>query len=179
MAAATGCPFQRLTGQSKEEKAREKIPGAGGMIQYKIPGRKRQRAQPALSIAPAQGEGVDVSHQAEAESTARAKSQRRQKNGGNYPGRGVGRIQKSWTAKGAGTPAHRRARGNVGGVPGKILITRLFGRKTKEAKDRAICPEQGVWPNAKSMAATGIGHRLPLGLPLIFALSKLRFFPII
>ena len=36
--AATGA-FQRLTGESKEGEARKKIPGAGGMIQYKIPGR--------------------------------------------------------------------------------------------------------------------------------------------
>ena len=31
-AAATGCPFQRSTGQSKEGEARKKIPGAGGVI---------------------------------------------------------------------------------------------------------------------------------------------------
>ena len=77
-------------------------PGWGvGRIQKSWTAKAAGTAAP--SIAPAQGEGVDVSHQAEAESTARAKSQRRQKNGGNYPGRGVGRIQKSWTAKGAGT----------------------------------------------------------------------------
>ena len=31
-AAATGCPFQRSTGQSKDRKVRKKIPGAGGVI---------------------------------------------------------------------------------------------------------------------------------------------------
>ena len=42
-------PFQRSTGQSKDGKARKKIPGAGGVIQCKSPGRTGQRAQPAPS----------------------------------------------------------------------------------------------------------------------------------
>ena len=42
-------PFQRPTGQSKDRKARKKIPGAESMIQCKSPGRTGQRAQPAPS----------------------------------------------------------------------------------------------------------------------------------
>ena len=57
-------PFQRSTGESKEGKARKKIPGAGGKRKDKEgPDGATGTARP-LSIAPAQGDGVNVSRQA-------------------------------------------------------------------------------------------------------------------
>ena len=48
--------------------------------------------------------------------------QRRAKNGDNYPGQGVGRIQKFWPEKGTGTARPRRA--GVEMVVGRVLVSR-------------------------------------------------------
>ena len=66
-------PFQRSTGESKEGKARKKIPGAGGKRKDKEgPDGATGTARP-LSIAPAQGDGVNVSRQVGIEKAPRGR----------------------------------------------------------------------------------------------------------
>ena len=96
-------PFQRSTGESKDGKARKKIPGAESMIQCKSPGRTGQRAQPAPSIAPAQGDRVRVSHQAVVRTAPRERKAKEGEKRRDYPGQGNSRMQKLWPEEGAAT----------------------------------------------------------------------------
>ena len=68
-----------------------------------------------LSIAPVQGEWLNVSHQAEVEKHRAGGKREKAKSGGGYPGQGVGRMQKSWPEKGAATSRPPPRWGSVGG----------------------------------------------------------------
>ena len=56
-----------------------------------------------LSVAPAQGERVDVSHQAEMEKAPRGRKAKEGEKRRDYPGQGNSRMQKLWPEEGAAT----------------------------------------------------------------------------
>ena len=139
---------------------------------------------------------MDVSHQAEAESTARAKSQRGRRKEERLPGAEGWNIKKLWPAKGAATSRPPTRWDRVWKVLGRVCVSipafdtemgcRWHGakvefstpreRKAKESRKQRKIPGAVGWQVKKSLAGKG---RLKIAwtnsVPLGYGLKSTAF----